>query len=187
MKYTKFEANKIKRIFSPQIHAHKYMYKGASEEIVKSNIMLEYKIIHFATHGEANTEKPYLSKVVLTQDSSSVEDGMLHANEIYGLNWNADLVTLSACQTAVGKIQNGEGVMDLSRAFFYAGTNNVLASLWSVNDKSTAILMIQFYKNYNNKNMNYAKALQEAKLIMLASKEYSHPKYWAAFLLIGRN
>ncbi len=185
LKYSKLEANKIKKIFNP--NAHKYMYRGASEEIVKSDIMQEYKIVHFATHGEANTEKQYLSKVVLTQDSTSKEDGMLHANEIYGLNWNADLVTLSACQTAAGKVQNGEGVMDLSRAFFHAGTNNVLASLWSVNDKSTAVLMIQFYKNYNNKNMTYAQALQQAKLKMLKSKEFSHPKYWAAFLLIGRN
>ena len=185
--YTEDEAKQIKNIFKKKSLA--LIHKGATENYAKSDIMKDYKIIHFATHGSSNTDKPHLSGVVLAQDTTQGEDGFLHSNEIYGLNWNTDLVTLSACQTAKGKIQNGEGVMDLSRAFFYAGTNNVLATLWSVQDKSTAELMILFYKYYHKKGMSFSKALQKAKLDMIASKNklYRHPKHWAAFLLIGRN
>jgi len=184
--YTENEANSIFKIYGKR-KAQLCMFYAADENFIKSNKISEFRIIHFATHAISNSNESNLCGIVLAQDTVGGEDGFLHANEIYNLNLKSDLVTLSACETAVGKVINGEGVMDLSRAFFYAGTKNVIASLWKVEDKSTSELMINFYKNYNDKNQTISSSLQNAKLSMLNSEneKYRHPKYWATFLLIG--
>ena len=183
--HSETEANKIFRIFKKRI-SMKRLHRGANEYFVKSDTLSWYRIIHFATHATSNTDKPYLSGVTLSQDTTGGEDGFLYSNEIYGLNLNSELVCLSACETATGKVQNGEGVMDLSRAFFFAGTQNVIATLWKVDDESTADIMTDFYKKYDNKNMEFVYALQKAKLDMLKSNEYNHPFFWAPFILIGK-
>jgi len=184
--YTENEGNSIFKTFGKR-NAQLLMFNSATEEFAKSDKISDFKIIHFATHAVSNTDESNLCGIILAQDTINGEDGFLHANEIYNLNLNTELVTLSACETAVGKIVNGEGIMDLSRAFFYAGSKNVIASLWKVEDKSTSELMINFYKNYNDKNLSISKSLQNAKLDMLKSsnEKYRHPKYWATFLLIG--
>jgi CHAT domain-containing protein len=102
------------------------------------------------------------------------------------LKLNADLVTLSACSTGLGKLVNGEGILGLTRAFFYAGARNVTVSLWNVNDASTSTLMKAFYENLN-RGLSKSAALRQAKLTLLHSKEsvWHHPYFWAAFVLVG--
>jgi CHAT domain-containing protein len=109
----------------------------------------------------------------------------LTMREVFDLKLNAELVVLSACKTGLGKIIRGEGITGLSRAFLCAGTPTVLVSLWNVYDRSTADLMTSFYKNLETQGMNKAAALREARLEMIRSKKYSHPYYWAPFVLIG--
>jgi CHAT domain-containing protein len=97
---------------------------------------------------------------------------------------NANLVTLSACDTALSKIQGGDDLVGLSRGFIYAGTPSLLATLWKVDDRSTAVLMERFYTNWI-KGMSKAEALREAQLSLKAMPQYKHPFYWAPFVLIG--
>ena len=145
---------------------------------------LNYSLVHFATHGVVDENSPELSRIFLQSDSES-EDGNLFAGEIYNLKLNADLVALSACQTGLGKISKGEGVIGLSRALVYAGAKNIVVSFWSVADESTAKLMTDFYKQLlENPNVNYSEDLRKAKLDLMKG-EYAAPYYWAPFILIG--
>jgi CHAT domain-containing protein len=159
--------------------------KQASEKNFKQTDLQEYKRIHFASHGLIDEEKPEFSSLVLSSDEKGSEDGYLTMREVFDLKLNADLVVLSACKTGLGKEVRGEGVTGISRAFLCAGTPSVLVSLWDVYDKSTADFMASFYKNMETKNMNKSAALREARLQMIASKKFSHPYYWAPFVLIG--
>ncbi len=173
-------------------------HKEANEGFVKLDEMKNYKILHFATHGFVNEEKPELSGILFAQDTSTVikslphllaqqNEGILYQSEIYNLNFNADLVVLSACETGLGKITKGEGVIGLTRALLYAGSKNIIVSLWSVNDKSTSKLMISFYENLltEKKQDKFAKNLSEAKRKMIKDGNYSHPYFWSPFILIG--
>ncbi|MBN8704829.1 MAG: CHAT domain-containing protein [Bacteroidetes bacterium] len=204
---TKTEGERIGDLFSnPDILTE----ENATESLVKKKDLSQYRFLHFATHGFLNESKPELSGLVLSQaDTSSAgsgEDGYLRASEIYTLNLSSEMVTLSACQTGLGKNIRGEGVLGLQRAFLYAGASSVVVSLWGVSDKSTAILMSDFYdevidqdpKWYNKlinfitfRTKNYqpaskAKAMREAKTAMINSPEYSHPFNWAPFIIIGK-
>ncbi|MFC2152873.1 CHAT domain-containing protein, partial [Bacteroidota bacterium] len=145
--------------------------------------------LHFATHGFVNTEKPELSGIFLAQDSTLSEDGILYQGEIYNLDLNADLTVLSACETGLGQIKKGEGLIGLTRALLYAGSKNIIVSLWKVADDSTSDLMIDFYKNLleeDQETAEFSKALQQAKLKMIEEGEYAHPFYWSPFILIGK-
>jgi CHAT domain-containing protein len=156
----------------------------ASEALLKSDKMKGFKYLHFATHGQVNESKPELSRIFLAP--SADQDGSLYAGEIYNLKINADLVTLSACETGLGKIAKGEGIVGLSRALQYAGANNLIVSLWQVADQSTAQLMIKFYdQQLHNSYSGYNRALREAKLDLLNSEKYQHPYFWAPFILVG--
>jgi CHAT domain-containing protein len=144
--------------------------------------------LHFATHGTVDEINPELSKIFLAQSQHETqEDGCLFAGEIYNLSLNADLVTLSACETGLGKQMKGEGIIGLSRAFLYAGAKNLIVSLWSVADESTANFMIDFYEKtaQNNAQKGFSESLQTAKKNMIQHEKYSAPYYWAAFILIG--
>lgn len=160
----------------------------ANEPFAKSDTLSNSRIIHIATHGFVNEEKPELSGLLLAQDTTLSDDGILYSGEIYNLNLNADLVVLSACETGLGQIKKGEGVMGLTRALMYAGANNIIVSLWKVSDQSTSQLMVDFYtkmlKDKKNKK-NYSQLLREAKLEMINGGTYSHPYYWSPFVLIG--
>lgn len=155
----------------------------ATEENVKKLPLADYKIIHFATHSFLDERVANRSALVLTLDDDPAEDGFFQVREIYNTKLNADLVVLSACQTAKGKMEKGEGIQGLSRAFFCAGTKSVLASLWNINDKSTAEFMRHFYQ-YLAQGKTKQEALRLTKIKMLSSK-YNHPYYWAAFVLVG--
>ncbi|MEQ8882896.1 MAG: CHAT domain-containing protein, partial [Cyclobacteriaceae bacterium] len=141
--------------------------------------------IHLATHGIVNQSKPELSRVFLCPGST--EDGSLYSGEIYNLKFNANLVTLSACETGLGQVAKGEGIVGLSRALQYAGAQNLIVSLWQVADKSTADLMIEFYNHsLNDSRKGYADDLRAAKLSLLRSEDYYNPYFWAPFILIGQ-
>ncbi len=163
-----------------------YLRDAATEENVKRNGKLnEYDYIHFAAHGYIDEDRPDLSSLVLAQGNNSEEDGLLQAAEIYNLKLNADLVVLSACQTGLGKLVRGEGIVGLTRAFMYAGTPSVLVSLWSVSDISTADLMGEFYESLIKHKLSKTNALRKAQLALLSDDKYAHPFYWASFVLYG--
>jgi len=178
------EVQNIARLY-PKDQVTVFEGKQASEKNFKQTNLQEYKRIHFASHGLIDEEKPEFSALVLSSDERGSEDGYLTMREVFDLKLNADLVVLSACKTGLGKEVRGEGVTGISRAFLCAGTPSVLVSLWDVNDRSTADFMASFYKNMETKNMNKSAALREARLQMIASKRFSHPYYWAPFVLIG--
>lgn len=158
--------------------------EDASEANFKNENLSNYRFVHFATHGQVNESEPALSRIFLTPNED--QDGSLYTGEIYNLNINADLVTLSACETGLGKVAKGEGIVGLSRALQYAGANNIIVSLWQVADASTAQMMIEFYKyNLNNDHHGYNAALRQAKLQLLNSEQYSRPYFWAPFILVG--
>ena len=159
-------------------------FKEANEDIVKSWALSKFNYLHFATHGIVDETDPELSRVYL--QAGQQEDGNLFAGEIYNLNLNAELAVLSACQTGLGKLSKGEGVIGLSRALVYAGARNIIVSFWSVADESTSQLMTDFYKSLiQNKNQNFRETLQQAKVKMIDEGKYSLPYYWAPFILIG--
>ena len=185
-------ADEIKEISSlyknKNLSSKSYIGKEVQESLIKSGILENYNYLHFATHGVIDENKPELSEIFLAADTTGKEDGNLYSGEIYNLKIKADLVTLSACQTGLGKITKGEGIIGLSRALLYAGAKNLLVSLWSVSDKSTSLLMVDFYKNLLNENtMNqYNTSLRTAKLKMIQDDQYNKPYYWAPFVLIGK-
>ncbi|CAH1386826.1 CHAT domain-containing protein [Candidatus Nitrotoga sp. M5] len=150
---------------------------NATKEWVVKNIS-KYGIIHLAAHGEFDEGNPLLSSLWLA--SKNPENRQLTVQEIFGLEINADLVTLSACQTGLGKLEAGE-LIGLNRAFIYAGTHALVSALWRVDDLSTSVLMKHFYRNYVTTNK--AKSLRQAQL--LVKKDFPHPSYWAGFSLIG--
>lgn len=150
----------------------------ATESWVEKNIG-DYGIIHIASHGEYNENLPLLSAVKLAPDSDS--DGDLTTRKIFGLSIRADLIALSACQTGLGKVGSGDDIVGLNRAFVYAGTHEILSSLWRVDDVATAVLIKYFYRNMAGRNR--AEALRQAQLEVRS--QYRHPAYWAGLFLSG--
>ncbi len=152
-----------------------------------SSELINYRIVHFATHGLLNAEHPELSGLVLSlvDEKGQAQDGFLRLHEIYNLRLNADLVVLSACQTALGKDIKGEGLIGLTRSFMYAGAPRVVASLWKVDDVATAELMKRFYRAMLQGKQRPAEALRAAQLEMMQKPRWQSPFYWAAFTLQG--
>jgi CHAT domain-containing protein len=163
-----------------------WMDLGASEEKIHASNVSNYRIVHIATHGLLNVERPQFTGVVLSLVGNNSADGFLRTDEIFNLKMAPSLVMLSACETGLGKEKRGEGVMGLTRAFMYAGAPTVGVSLWSVADKSTADLMTDFYKRFLAAGSpSRSGALRDAQLAMISGKKYSAPFYWAPFVLIG--
>ncbi|HRI58593.1 MAG TPA: CHAT domain-containing protein [Saprospiraceae bacterium] len=144
------------------------------------------RILHLATHGQANDRAGDYCFLVFANQKDSAKYELLYARDIYNLQLNADLVTLSACETGIGELQGGEGIISLARAFAYAGAKSIVTSLWSVSDLKTKDLMIDFYKNLR-KGMLKDDALRQAKLDFLKRNrgQAAHPFYWAGFVGIG--
>jgi CHAT domain-containing protein len=140
--------------------------------------------VHFATHGLIDEERPERSGLVLTANPP-IDDGLLQTRDIHGLRLDADLVTLSACETALGQNVTGEGMIGLTRAFFCAGARAVVASLWDVEDAATARLMETFYRNIR-RGQPIDIAPQQAKLTFVRSGgDSSRPFAWASFVVNG--
>lgn len=159
--------------------------RDATETAFKAQPLGEFRIIHLATHSVASTQFPERAALVLDRDPGSPDDGLLQVREIARLALNADLVTLSACDTGIGRLQGEEGVTNLVQAFFIAGAKAVVASLWAADDSDTTSLMEQFYRHLAEK-MDKATALQHAKIDLV--KKYGDqapPFYWAGFIMAG--
>jgi CHAT domain-containing protein/Tfp pilus assembly protein PilF len=182
LKYSADEVNQISKLIKKK-GRDVYIEKDAKEEKIKSLPLKDYKIIHFATHGFIDEQVPLRSSLLLTLDEDPGEDGFFQAREIYSTDLSAKLVVLSACQTGKGKLERGEGVMGLSRAFLYAGAESVVTSLWGINDKATSVFMKHFYESLS-RGMSKEESLQKSKLEMIESR-YKHPFYWAPFVLNG--
>ena len=145
------------------------------------------RIVHFATHGLINSQHPELSGIVLSlvDRQGKLQDGFLRLHDIYNMRLGADLVVLSACQTALGKEIKGEGLVGLTRAFMYAGVPRVVASLWEVSDLATAELMKKFYGAMFQRGLPPAAALRTAQLEMSKDRRWNSPYYWAGFQITG--
>lgn len=152
-------------------------------ERAKASIILKnassFRIIHLAAHGIFDPENPLDSSLFMAGDGSN--DGRLRAGDLYNLNLRADLVTLSACETALGKITQGDDVVGFTRGFLYAGAGSIISTLWRVDDQATKDLMLEFYSKLAT--MDKCEALRYAQL--QTRKKYSHPFYWASFQLTG--
>ena len=160
---------------------------AANRALVASGELSRYRIVHFATHGLINSEHPELSGLVLSlvDEHGKPQDGFLRMREIFNLRLPADLVVLSACQTALGREIKGEGLIGLTRGFMYAGAERVVASLWQVDDQATAQLMRYFYRGMLKEGLRPAAALRAAQLEMSRSSRWPEPYYWAGFVIQG--
>jgi CHAT domain-containing protein/predicted negative regulator of RcsB-dependent stress response len=158
----------------------------ATEAGLKARLReLRPNVIHLAAHGIVDPVNPAASCIALLSDSAAGEDGFLHTLEILALPIDARLVTLSACESARGRIGRGEGVVGLSRAFLAAGASCVVSSLWAVSDESTSLLMRAFYKSMISGKRSAVAALNEARLELMRTSGYEHPFYWAPFIAVG--
>ncbi|MDP2157170.1 MAG: CHAT domain-containing protein [Nitrospirota bacterium] len=175
LRYAEREAREIGSLY-PQSEI--YLGKDASLQRVEKSLA-GYGVIHFASHGEFSEDNPLESSIMLS--GKNIESGRLKTEDIFALNIDASLVVLSACETAIGKVNTGDEIIGLTRAFIYAGTPSVITSLWRVNDKATYLLMSSFYRNL--KTMGKAEALRSAQRSVM--KDYQHPFYWGAFTLNG--
>jgi CHAT domain-containing protein/tetratricopeptide (TPR) repeat protein len=184
---TRAEADQIAKLARASgTQADVWLDLDASEDNVDARDISKYRILHVATHGLLNAERPQFTGLVLSLVGNKNEDGFLRTDEVFNLKLGSPLVMLSACETGLGKEKRGEGVMGLTRAFMYAGAPTVGVSLWSVADKSTADLMTDFYKRLlASQTASPATAMRDAQLAMIAGKKYSAPFYWAPFVLVG--
>jgi CHAT domain-containing protein/Tfp pilus assembly protein PilF len=160
----------------------------ASRATATSAELSQYRIVHFATHAILNQQSPELSGIVLSLFNQKAEpqDGFLRLHDIYNLQLKADLVVLSACNTALGRDVKGEGLVGLTRGFMHAGASSVVASLWKVDDDATAELMKHFYTYMLEEKLPPSAALRRAQLEMLKQRPWNEPYYWAAFVIQGR-
>ncbi len=178
-----FAADEVKRIARRFRRATTLTGAEATEEAVKAAVG-RATYIHFATHGLLDEEEPTMSGLALAQDEDPAEDGILQAHEILKLRIPAGLVVLSACNTGLGRIAGGEGVLGLTRAFQCAGARALLISLWEVGDRSTADLMDRFYDAHLTRRLPADVALQTAQIAAIRAGR--PPREWAPFVLTGR-
>lgn len=160
----------------------------ANRKAVVNASLSEYRFLHFAAHAIIDGEQPQLSGLVLStiDQRGNPQDGFLRSNAIFKLNLAADLVVLSACRTGLGKDLKGEGMINLTRAFMYAGSQRVLVSLWDVEDTATSQLMVRFYDALlGSEKLSPAAALQKAQIEMSQDPRWRSPYYWAPFVLQG--
>lgn len=178
--YNTDEVNKIGNTFDTEI----YLDANATLENFKAKAP-EFNVIHLATHASANDEYPDYSYLAFSKNSE--ESNILYIKDLYNTVLNADMVTLSACQTGIGKLQKGQGMMSLSKGFFYAGAKSLVNTLWKINDKNSVKLMEFFYEGLSE-GLSKKEALRDAKLKYLSSTDDNllrHPYYWSAFVVSG--
>jgi CHAT domain-containing protein len=162
-----------------------YEGEAATEDQFKK-LAGNYSIIHFATHGLANNQDPDYSLLAFTEIKDEQENEFLYVSDMYNMELNAELVVLSACETALGKNFRGEGIMSLARGFSYAGAKSIFTTLWSVNDQATFQIVERFYKNLQD-GLKKDEALQQAKLDFIenGSDLTAHPFLWSPYIMIG--
>ena len=158
----------------------------ANEALFKSKIKEQYSILHLAMHGIADEENPTLSALAFSETVDTTEDNFLNAYEIAQLQQNSQLIVLSACETAKGQQQGGEGTMSIARYFMYGGAAALVATRWQVNDQTTAFIMQNFYKYiYEGKSIKQAMRQAQLNYLQQSAGAASYPFYWAAFMNIG--
>ena len=159
----------------------------ASRSRVLGERLSGYRVVHFATHGVLDAERPALSGLALSmvRPDGSAQEGFLHLRDVYGLRLDADLVVLSGCRTALGRELRGEGLVGLTRGFLYAGAPRVVASLWKVEDRATSELMTRFYRALWEEGLPPAAALRSAQLSLRRERRWRDPYFWAGFVLQG--
>lgn len=183
------EVNALREIYGGE-RSRVYLGAAAREELLKAEIG-NYRVVHFATHGILDNRNPLYSHLLLAQEpGDSGEDGLLEAHEIMEMDLQAELVVLSACQTAGGRVGAGEGVIGMTWALFVAGSPTTVVSQWKVDTRSTSKLMVEFHSNLQQQRQRSAvirksEALRQAILTLLKSEEYELPYYWAPFVLVG--
>lgn len=184
--YTAAEAEGILALL-PSSECLSFLGFAAEKENVRTPALRQYRILHFATHAFVDERFPEFSGLVLSRhraDGAEV-DGNLYLQDIFDLRLNADLVVLSGCQTALGRKVRGDGLLGLTRGFFSAGASQVLVSLWSVDDKATAALMVEFYRALLTERLSAAEALRVAQQQLRSHPQWQAPYYWAPFVLQG--
>ena len=183
--YSREEAEGIVAL-SPKDALKAVDFEASRDHLMRTELR-EYRFLHFATHALINNEHPQLSGIVLSLIDTKAQpvDGFLRLNEIYNLNLKADLVVLSACQTALGKEIKGEGLIGLTRGFMHAGTPRVIASLWKVDDEATSELMRRFYGHVFRNSTTIGQALRQAQLEVSRQPRWRAPYFWAGFVIEG--
>jgi len=180
------EVETIARIVGPRSSA---VFIGA--DALESRAKAEaprFRIVHLATHGVLDDANPMYSRLLLSRRNGDGEDGVLEAREMLDFHLRADLVVLSACDTARGGVHAGEGLIGMSWALFAAGSPSVIASQWRVGSARTETLMTTFYRRWMKEPhapFSKARALRAARLALLHDPDYRHPYYWSPFVLIG--
>lgn len=186
---TDIEVRSIVKLFKEnRRNAEGNFYENANESRLKNKLSKgRIDFIHIATHTVINRDNPNLSGLIFSRSEYSPddEDGILYLGEIYNLKLDSNLLVLSGCESGMGKIMEGEGILALSRGFLYAGTRNIIFSLLKVEDKSTRKLMINFYKNVL-KGFSFDEALRNSKLELVKDPYTAFPKYWGGFILFGK-
>jgi CHAT domain-containing protein len=175
LRFAQEEALSIDKIVS---HSTLLLREGATETFVKEKGRV-FDRLHFASHGVFQPNDPLRSRLLLTGDGAN--DGYLTVAEIYALSLDADLMVLSACETALGEISNGDDVVGFTRGLLYAGVRSIVSSLWKVDDRATRDLMVHFYGHLSK--VDKREALRQAQLAV--KERYKHPYYWAAFQVVG--
>jgi CHAT domain-containing protein/Tfp pilus assembly protein PilF len=181
--HTEKEIRDIAALYGPR-NSRVHLRHDAREEVVKAEAG-RYDVLHFATHGVLDDQNALYSRLVFSPPAKEGEDGLLEAREIMRLDLRARLAVLSACETARGRVGDGEGLIGLSWALFVAGVPTAVVSQWSVDSASTAELMIDFHRNLRAGGRSTAEALRLAALATRNKPKYRHPFYWAPFVVVG--
>jgi CHAT domain-containing protein/tetratricopeptide (TPR) repeat protein len=188
LRYTLKEAHALSQLF-PANQSRAFLQFSATREAAAGSALQDFRIIHLATHSLPDEKHPELAKIVFSRvtEHGDPRPGELFAGDIYQMKLSADLVVLSSCQGAIGRQQPGEGAMSLARAFLFAGSKAVVASLWEVNDEATAELMQRFYRHMAHDKLppSTALALAQSEFRRHGEKRLRNPYYWAGFELYG--
>ncbi|MEH2198410.1 CHAT domain-containing protein [Nostoc sp.] len=159
----------------------------ANYTLATSSSLNQFRILHFATHGFVNDTNPELSGIVLSLVDKQGKNirGYLRLGDLFNLDYPADLIVLSACETGLGKEIQGEGLVGLTRGLMYAGAERLVVSLWQVSDEGTSVFMQEFYKQMLQQGKPANQALRETQLKMWHQEKWRNPNYWAAFTFLG--
>jgi CHAT domain-containing protein len=174
--FTEREVESIQRDFT---NATPVTGQAATEDWLRQNIG-QFDVVHIGAHGSFDAVNPLFSSLFL---APAHEDGLLQLHEVTGLTMKAQLATLSACQSGLGRLESGDELVSLSRAFTYAGARSILSTLWRVDDVSTALVIKHFYRYYVDHGT--AESLRHAQLQVMNDGRHYHPSYWAGVVLTG--
>jgi CHAT domain-containing protein len=183
---TSYEADALAALVPPD---RRLIARGfeANRETILGAALEQYRFVHFATHGLVDARYPGLSALALSQfdEQGAARNGFLRLHDIYNLRLDAEVVVLSACETALGRDIRGEGLVGLTQGFMYAGARSVVASLWQAPDRATAELMTRFYRHLLHGELPPAAALRRAQSELAAERRFADPYFWSGFVLIG--